>query len=62
MYGRGLVDAMSSFGCKKILNDAIVTEDVWFQNASELTDFMQSQNSGPTTKEYHFTDETERGI
>ena len=58
-HGRGLVDAMSSFGCKKILRDAIVSEDVWFHNASEMTDFLKCNNSGPTTKEYYFIDEAE---
>ena len=58
-YGKGLVDAMSSFGCEKILKDAIVAMDIWFHNPSEMTDFLKSQNTGPTAKEYYFVDETE---
>ena len=34
-HGRGLVDAMSSFGCKQHLCHEIVTNDSWFQNAEE---------------------------
>ena len=35
-HGKGLVDAMSSFGCKKILHDDIVCDDKWFENAGEM--------------------------
>ena len=58
-HERGLVEPVSCFRCKKILKYAIVAKDIWFHNASEMTDFLKSQNSGPTTKEYYFVDETE---
>ena len=58
-HGRGLVDAMSSFGCKKLLKDAIVTEDVWFRDAAEMTQFLRNETAGHANKEYYFVDEKE---
>ena len=34
-HGRGLVDAMSSFGCKGPLRMSIITENNWFDTANE---------------------------
>ena len=34
--GKGLVDAMSSFGCKQPITNAIITKDKCFQNRSEI--------------------------
>ena len=45
-HGRGLVDTMSSFGCKQQLRHEIVTNDSWFQNADN-------------SKEYHLVDAAE---
>ena len=41
-HGRGLVDAISSFGCKQQLCHEIITNDSWFQNAEERSDFSNS--------------------
>ena len=56
-HGRGLVDAMSSFGCKRILREAIICEDVWFKDARQMVDFLKKQNDADVKKEYYFIDE-----
>ena len=56
-HGRGLVDAMSSFGCKKILNQAIICEDVWFKDAMEMTEFLKNECERDENKEYFYIDE-----
>ena len=35
-HGKGLIDAMSSFGVKSILRKDIVTGDVWYRNSEEM--------------------------
>ena len=35
-HGKGLIDAMSSFGVKSILRKDIVTGDVWYKNSEEM--------------------------
>ena len=35
-HGRGLVDSMSSFGCKAVLHNAIVTSNLWFLDAESM--------------------------
>ena len=40
-HGRGLVDAMSSFGCKRPLQNTIVTDDKWFSHAQEMFFFIR---------------------
>ena len=52
-YGRGLVDAMSSFSCKQQLCNEIVTNDSWFQNAEEMVQFFAQYFSTGNSKEYH---------
>ena len=44
-HGRGLVDAMSSFGCKQQLRHEIVTNDNWFDNAESMVDFLSKSIS-----------------
>ena len=39
-HGRGLIDAMSSFGCKAPIKKAIITEDAFFNNAEEMHVFL----------------------
>ena len=39
-HGKGLIDAMSSFGVKSILRRDIVTTDQWFQNSKEICDYL----------------------
>ena len=52
-HGRGLVDAMSSFGCKGPLKHAIITKDQWFSTAEEMSDFLKKFFNGDSTKHYH---------
>ena len=39
-HGKGLIDAMSSFGVKSILRRDIVGLDVWFGNSKEMCDYL----------------------
>ena len=39
-HGKGVIDAMSSFGVKNILD--IVTHDVFFNNSAEIADYLSS--------------------
>ena len=39
-HGKGLIDAMSSFGVKSILRRDIVGLDVWFANSQEMCDYL----------------------
>ena len=52
-HGCGLVDAMSSFGCKQQLCHEIVTNDSWFQNAEEMVQFFTQYFSTDNSKECH---------
>ena len=60
-HGRGLVDAMSSFGCKKLLRDGIVCEDVWFKDAAAMKTFLDKEyiTDGGSKKEYYLVDNKE---
>ena len=40
-HGKGLIDAMSSFGCKRQLRRAIVAEDIWFPTALSMVDYLK---------------------
>ena len=51
-YGHGLVDAMSSFGCKQQLCHEIVTNDAWFANAEQMVQFLTKYFSNSSSKEY----------
>ena len=55
-HGRGTVDAMSSFGCKSILRDAIVVENKWFEDANEMVSFLQEKKKNDVSKKYHLID------
>ena len=58
-HGQGLVDAMSSFGCKQQLRHEIVTNDSWFQNAEEMVQLFTHFFSTDNSKEYHLVDAAE---
>ena len=58
-HGRGLVDAMSSFGCKQQLRHEIVTNDAWFANAEQMVQFLTKYFSNDNRKEYYCVDTTE---
>ena len=40
-HGKGLIDAMSSFGVKSVIRRDIVTKDDWFNNSQEIVDHLQ---------------------
>ena len=39
-HAKGLIDAMSSFGVKAILRRDIIANDVWFQDSTEIVDYL----------------------
>ena len=45
-HGKGLIDAMSSFGVKSIIRKDIVTHDVWFDSAEDISDYLKRRNNG----------------
>ena len=52
-HGRGLVDAISPFGCKQQLRREIVTNDSQFQNAEGMVQFLTQYFSTDNSKENH---------
>ena len=55
-HGRGLVDAMSSFGCKQLKYE-IVANDGWFPGAIQMVQYLSKYFESDQNKEYHFIDE-----
>ena len=51
-----VVDAMSSFGCKQPITNAIITEGKWFQNAPEIVSYLKEHFSDDPSKEHHQID------
>ena len=56
-HGKGLVDAMSSFGCKKVLRSAIINEDLWFPNASAMVGYLNNYFKDDPSKNHFLIDE-----
>ena len=56
-HGRGLVDAMSSFGCKKVIRDAIITRDEWFPTALSMFNHLKNHFQDDNKKHYFLVDE-----
>ena len=44
---------MFSFGCKQPVTNAIITEDKWFQNASEIVLYLKEHFNDDPCKEHH---------
>ena len=42
-HGKGLIDAMSSFGAKSILRRDIVAFDVWFADSKEVCSYLTNR-------------------
>ena len=55
-HGCGLVDAISSFGCKQKLCRKIITNDSWFPNANYMVQFLKKYFSGDSSTEYYCVD------
>lgn len=49
-HGKGLVNAMSGFGVKGPLRKAVVTEDLFYDNANDILIYLNSQFSRDSTK------------
>ena len=56
---RGLVDAMSSFGCKLELKYGIVTFDSWFESAEKIMSFLKEYFFNDDSKEHYLIDDAE---
>ena len=52
-HGRGLVDAMSSFGCKGPLHQMIINDDSWFDTADEMKCALDIHFKDDVTKVFH---------
>ena len=52
-HGRGLVDAMSSFGVKSPLAKMIIDEDKWFDTVNEMKAELDNHFKDDETKHYH---------
>ena len=52
-HGRGLVDAMSSFGCKENLRSPIITQDKWFDTAEEMAEYLREHFRNDNSKSFH---------
>ena len=50
--GRGLVDVMSSFGCKLQLKNEIVNFDSWFESAEKMVSFLKEYFVNDDSKEH----------
>ena len=55
-HSRGLVDAMSSFGCKLQLRNEIMTHDSWFESAEEMVNFLTRYFENDNSKEHFLVD------
>ena len=51
-HGKGLVDAMSSFGVKQPLRKAIVERDFFFNSAGDIYNFLRSEMSEKPERKY----------
>ena len=58
-HGGGLVDAMSSFGCKLQLKNEIVTFDSWFESAEKMVSFLKEYFVNDYSKDYYLNDDAE---
>ena len=58
-HGRGLIDAMLSFGCKQPLKRVILGEDRWFPTALSMVEYLKGffENKGDSTKQHYHVDE-----
>ena len=55
-YGKGIVDSMSSFGCKQPLRKAIIDKDMWFEFASDMLDYLTNHFSDDLSKNHYLID------
>ena len=58
-HGTGLVDAMSSFGCKKVLRSVIINEDKWFKDLLEMVRYLKEFFENDNTKSYFHIEQSE---
>ena len=47
-YGKGTIDAMSSFGVKNVLRRDIVTQDIFFDTSEEIVDYLHIKTLSST--------------
>ena len=61
-HGKGLIDAMSSFGCKSALRHAILATDAWFESSAEILIFLKEHFKNANNKEYHIINTEDTAI
>ena len=45
VHGKGVIDAMSSFGAKNILRHNIITQDVFFNDSDSIVNYLATKKS-----------------
>ena len=45
-HGKGLIDSMSSFGCKSILRRDMIGKGVWFSSSEEILEYLSLRGDG----------------
>ena len=43
VHGKGVIDAMSSFGAKNILRHNIITQDVFFNESDSIVNYLATK-------------------
>ena len=61
-HGRGLIDAMAWFGCKGLLQHAIISEDKWFPHATTIHQFLSDHFKDEPSKSYFWIDMEELAL
>ena len=56
-HARGLIDAMAWFGCKRPMRKEIVTNDAWYANSAEMTEFLKEHFKNDKSKVYNLITE-----
>ena len=59
-HGRGLVNAMSSFGCKSQIRPEIITNDSWFESTEQMGKFLKDYFQSDDSKEHFLVDAAEK--
>ena len=58
-HGCGLVEAMSSFGCKSQLRSEIITNDSWFESTEQMVKCLKDYFQSDDSKEHFLVDAAE---
>ena len=56
-HGKGIVDAMSSFGVKEPLRKEIVQKDFWHTSSKDIFNFLSKEKANEKMMYYHLPNE-----